>query len=525
MSSHSQNLPFAIYIEPVSIPNLPGIQSFAFGEANGKYLIVSGRLDGLHKAMGMGMMGTPFPSSGNNNNFIVLDPQNQQYWTSSIASLPTDLKEQLSSTNTQYYQNGDYLYVLGGYGYKSAAGEHKTFDKLTAINVPNTISAIINGTGFSSQIRQISDSDFQVTGGQLEKINNTYYLVGGHNFDGTYHHMNGMGMFTQTYTNQVRKFQISDDGINLSINHLPSITDSTNLHRRDYNLVPQLFPGGNEGLTAFSGVFQVSEDIPYLNCVDLDNTGLQPNNSFAQYYNHYQCANFPVYSVTQDEMYTMFFGGIAQYYDSSGILVQDNNCPFVKTIACIKRSANGNMVEYKLPIELPSLLGAGSDFLPNSNLTYYPNGVLMYDQLSEDTTLVGYVFGGISSPEANAFNSSMMGNNGTTATNSLFKVYLVQNQLPTQILKSSENAFQLQLFPNPALAEVQLIFNLSVQSDVLVRINNLSGQLCYQELWKELGVGQHHQKIHLNSFHQPGNYIITLEAAGKSSTQKLIINP
>ena len=46
-----------------------------------------------------------------------------------------------------------------------------------------------------------------------------------------------------------------------------------------------------------------------------------------------------------------FFGGIAQYYDSLGILVQDNNVPFVKTIARVTRDASGTMAEYKLPIE------------------------------------------------------------------------------------------------------------------------------------------------------------------------------
>jgi hypothetical protein len=54
-------------------------------------------------------------------------------------------------------------------------------------------------------------------------------------------------------------------------------------------------------------------------------------------------------------MHTVFFGGIAQYYDSLGILVQDNNVPFVKTIARVTRDASGTMAEYKLPIVMPTL--------------------------------------------------------------------------------------------------------------------------------------------------------------------------
>jgi hypothetical protein len=519
----SQNLPFSIAMEPVTIPSLPGVQSFAYGQSNGKWLIVSGRLDGLHKAMGMGMMGTPFPSSGNNNQIIVVDPASQQTWVESNSSLPTAINEQLSSTNTQFFQDGNYLYIVGGYGYQSAAGEHRTFDKLTAIDVPNVINAVVNGNSFSSFIRQIGHSNFQVTGGQLEKINDTYYLVGGHNFEGTYHHMNGMGMFTQTYTNQVRKFKIQDNGTTLSVTHLPAITDNINLHRRDYNLVAQIFPTGEEGLTAFSGVFQETEDIPYLNCVEIDSTGITANNAFAQYYNHYQCANFPFFSATQNEMYTIFFGGIAQYYDSSSVLVQDNNCPFVKTIACVKREANGNMVEYKLPIEMPSLLGAGSDFFPINNLSYYANGVLKYDLLTADTTLVGYVFGGISSPVANAFNTNMMGNNGTSATNNLFKVYLIRTTSPVGTIQTSENAFQMQVYPNPSLGDIHINLNLKNQSDVNISILNTAGQLCYQQIWYGLGNGTHHKKIHMDKYNASGTYFVQLESEGKTSIQKIIV--
>jgi hypothetical protein len=146
LNGFAQTAPFDIYLEPLTISGLTGVQSYAFGQHNGKWLIVGGRLDGLHKSMGMGMMGTPFPSSSNNNQLIVVDPITSQKWTASITSLPIDIKEQISSTNTEFFQDGNYLYVIGGYGYKSAAAEHKTFDKLTAIDVPNVISAVINGT-------------------------------------------------------------------------------------------------------------------------------------------------------------------------------------------------------------------------------------------------------------------------------------------------------------------------------------------------------------------------------------------
>ncbi len=422
--SQAQNLPFEVYLEPVNISGLIGVQSYSFGQANGKWLIVGGRLDGLHKAMGMGMMGTPFPESSNNNLFIVIDPVNAQFWTANNADLSEDLREQLSSTNAQYFQEGDYLYILGGYGHKSSDGKHKTFDKVSAINVPNTINSIINGNSFTSYIRQFTEPIFQVTGGQLEKIHDVYYLVGGHNFDGTYHHMGGMGMFTQAYTYAIRKFRMNDNGTSLTINHLPSVIDTANLRRRDFNLVQQILPNGDEGLTAFSGVFQQVADIPYLNCINIDSASYTVNNAFSQYYNHYQCANLPFYSAYQKEMFTVFFGGMSQYYDNSGVLTQDNNVPFVKTIACVKRDSFAHMVEYKLPVQMPALLGAGSEFIPLHSLPYYHNWVLKYDSLTQDTTLVGYIYGGINSPNPNVFSGGMGSNGLTSARHDVFnKLY------------------------------------------------------------------------------------------------------
>ena len=46
---YTQSTPFQIALEPVNISGLGGIQAFAWGQYNGKWLIVGGRLDGLHQ--------------------------------------------------------------------------------------------------------------------------------------------------------------------------------------------------------------------------------------------------------------------------------------------------------------------------------------------------------------------------------------------------------------------------------------------------------------------------------------------
>ena len=156
-------------------------------------------------------------------------------------------------------------------------------------------------------------------------------------------------------------------------------------------------PNGEQGLTAFSGVFQVDADLPFLNCVNIDSSGYTVQDSFSQYYNHYHCAVLPLYSESNNEMHTVFFGGIAQYYDDGGQLTQNDSVPFVNTIARVTRDINGNMAEYKLPVEMPELLGAGSEFIPKLDLEHYENEVFKLDDFNADTTLVGYIYGGINS--------------------------------------------------------------------------------------------------------------------------------
>ena len=518
----AQSTPFSVALEPMNIEGLGGVQSYAFGQHEGKWLIVGGRLDGLHQRQPF----AAFSQSGNNTQLIVIDPVAKQKWTTPLSSLPTGIQEQLSSTNMEFYQEGDYLYTLGGYGYSATVGDHTTFANLTAINVPATIDAIINGTSVTSYFRQITDTKFAVTGGYLNKIYDTYYLVGGQKFIGRYNPMgpnHGPG-FTQEYTDAIRKFNISDNGTTLTIVHLATLSDPTNLHRRDYNVVPQIMPNGEESATAFSGVFQQTIDLPFLNSVDIDSSGYSVNNNFSQYYNHYHCAHIPLYSAAQNEMHTVFFGGIAQYFDSSGILVQDNNVPFVKTIARVTRDANGAMAEYKLPIEMPSLLGAGSEFIEVENIPTYNNNVIKLDDLASDSTLVGYIYGGISSSAANIFFTNT--GSQSNASSQIFKVYVVKGNTNSIDLlnKQSTSSLQMQVYPNPNKGKFIIQYHLDNAQEVEITIQDNQGKVLEQQSQLSIkGDNQFAQRI--QGLTEGGTYFVTIQTSSEKSTQKVIIQP
>jgi len=513
----AQIAPFQIVIEPLNVSDLTGIQAYAFGQYHGKWLIIGGRTDGLHRRQPW----ATFDSAGQNKRLFVIDPATQKTLSATLLELPAGIREQLSSTNMEFHQEGVYLYIIGGYGYSITKDDHITYPNLTIIKISDVISAIISKTSFNSSFRQITDELFAVTGGYLNEIYDTYYLTGGQRFDGRYNPMNHP-TFLQKYTNSIRRFTIADNGTNISVTHLASIIDSINLHRRDYNVVPQIMTDGQEGLTAFSGVFRVGADLPYLNCVNIDSSGYSPNFAFSQFYNQYHCAHIPLYSSSACEMHTLFFGGIAQYYDSSGILVQNSNVPFVKTIARVTRDSDGVMAEYKLPVEMPGFLGASSEFIPAEDLPEYSNKVLKLDDITADTTLIGYIFGGIQSSTANIF----WLNNGTqsNAGSKIFKVFLVKNfsagmhKLNTQ----STGTLHLQVQADIEKQNFDFQFNLENKSDVWLTIGDANGKILTSSVLRNLNPGKNSVTQNILNL-TVGTYFITLETGCEKAVQKVIV--
>ncbi|WP_047419959.1 hypothetical protein, partial [Cellulophaga sp. Hel_I_12] len=418
--------PFTIEIEPFSINEAPGIQSYSLGKtSDGKWLILGGRIDGLHKRRPF----EAFLKKENNTSVFVIDPIGNKTWETDLSVLPTSIFEQLQSTNQEFHQRANSLYVIGGYGYSETKANHITYPYLTAIDIDGLVKAIINKSNISSFFRQISDSNMAVTGGQLGLLNDTFYLCGGQYFEGRYNPMgpnHGPG-FTQEYTNEIRKFKIIDDGVDLSISNYAAKKDSQNLHRRDYNMVPQIFPDATPGFTMFSGVFQYDANVPWLNTVNVTESGFEVNNDFNQYLSQYHSAKVPIYNAETNNMMTVFFGGLSQYqFNEDGELVKDDEVPFVKTISLVVRHKDGSMEEKDLGVKMPAFLGSGAEFIPLSDKTIYlENDILNFTVLKEEKTLIGYIYGGIESSEENIF----FKNNGTqsVASNQAFKVFILKH--------------------------------------------------------------------------------------------------
>jgi len=488
------------------IQGLPGVQSFVIGLHNGEWLIIGGRLDGLHQRQPF----AAFLASENNNSIFVINPNTGQVWSHNLLSLPTELQEQLQSTNMEFHQNGEKLLIMGGYGYSATKDEHVTYNGLIVVDLPSCIEAVKSKSSLSNSLQFTHDNRVQITGGQLGLLNGYYYLVGGQKFEGRYNPMgpdHGPG-FIQQYSNAIRKFKIQQTKDNLSISDYTETIDTAELHRRDYNMMPQIFPDGSKGFTVFSGVFQYKADLPWLNTIDISPNGYKVIPEFEQRFNQYHCAKTALYDPTNNISYNIFYGGISRFYlTQDGNLVDDLDVPFVKSISLITRDQNGNLNESSIG-NMPDFLGASAEFIPDQNLSKFSDTeILTFNPNNPDSILIGYIFGGIKSSSDKVF----WINTGTQseASNQIYKVYLHQKATSIRKLTSeSLNYFKPIVYPNPAFDHFVVEFNLQKSEMIKIDLTDLNGKLMTQKKQK---CADGLQKIEVPMTDLPdGNYIVTI---------------
>lgn len=390
---------------------LPSLQSYAAAEYNGKWVLLSGRTNGLHGFESSGSVN--FPVSGQNRDVWVIDPVTKQTWSRSLSNLASSgltaaQLATLTPTNNQFTQLGNRLYLTGGYG-ATATGSFDTFSTLSAIDLPGLVDWVVNGTGtVAPHLRQLTGETFAITGGAMYEIDGRLHQVFGHDFVGGYTPgRNG------TYAQNVRSFEIVDDGVTLSIANLSTTPIVPEYRRRDLNVFPVLKPDGNGGtdveLVALSGVFTTT-DGAWTVPVEIDANGqptmADPNapGTFKQAMNNYHSAKVGLYSPSKGEMHELLLGGITlQYFDAvNNTFVTDNAFPFTNDITAVTINAAGEY-QQSLVGEFPDIrdvnnarlrFGANAEFFPAPGMTELHEGILNLDAITSPTT-IGYMFGGL----------------------------------------------------------------------------------------------------------------------------------
>jgi len=506
---------FSVDLQQKTITGLPGLHSYAFAQYQGKWLLVGGRLDGIHARQPF----NSFPENSNNSSLYVVDITNQAFWSANLSTLPPGIREQLQSTNMNFLQDGDTLFIIGGYAYSQSAGTHLTFPNLTSIEVPALMDAIISGNPITPYFKQITDDIFAVAGGQLQKLSDRFYLVGGHRFDGRYNPM-GNPTYTQTYTNAIRTFTIDNSGNQLAYSDYIETIDPVHLHRRDYNLLPEIFPGDEIGLMISSGVFQQSVDLPFLYPVEISASGYNPRTDFNQFLSHYHSAHASLYDPESDHMHHLFFGGMSQYYYQDGNLIQDNQVPFVKTISRLSRDTNGTLFEFLMPVEMPELQGSSAEFIPNPQAAYYQGQILDLSGIEGEPVLIGHIFGGIQSPIAHPFSTNQTPLTSADAT--IYEVWLEPETLGISQPIDGSNPFEIEINPNPADDKIWVSFNLTAPTTVRYFITDSKGQLLIDKSINEPLSGAQQLMIPLQSISAQSLFLSVVFNDTHYVSQKLV---
>ncbi|MBI3272839.1 MAG: hypothetical protein HYZ53_27880 [Planctomycetes bacterium] len=455
-------LPFKLELVEVTPSALPGLHSFACASAAGKWLILGGRVAGLH---GFGSGIDNFPRSSANANAFVIDPlTNQVLGLSDLTQLSPKLAGPLTATNPESLQVGNSLYIVGGYGkdLEDPTGQSMvTFGSMVIVDVPGLIQAIVGKTPIAPYFTCVYDNRLKVTGGELKSVNGLFCLVFGQQFDGNYSVQDGdynrAGGEFQKYTQKVRVFTLGPKHEIQNFDQKDGGYDSSlPYNRRDLNVVDVILGDGQTpGATVYGGVFKAGQVAGYVTPIDLNGaTGSAGNPTinvtnrpdFTQGLSHYDCAEVTVYDAASSSCYTTLFGGISQYrYDASTqTLIRDevdlpkgiDGLPFINTVSTIQRATvagTGEAVfsQFILPTPLPGLLGAEARFLPLATTPAFGNGVLKLASLS-GRTLVGHVYGGIGS--AAPYSALATTQPSTWASNRLFQVYITPGPSPANPL-------------------------------------------------------------------------------------------
>ncbi len=447
-----------------------GVQAFVAGRQGDTILIVGGRVVGLHN------FGAPsFPDSANNHNVIVYIPSAtpgaSKVFKMALPRLLLTGRQyyQLSASNTEYVQSGSVLYCVGGFGYtgsrlvnrtRSSVDSFITFNNAYAVNVPGAIHAVLAKKPLEL-VKNITfakppastDSALAVTGGEMVKMDNYFYLAVGQKFNGEY----GTGVFTQTYTCKITQLQFNYAPGKLTYSIINTFSDSINLHRRDLNVVPAITgTSGSQAIDILGGVFTTTANGgPYLNPIEISSSGNQINEnvdtSMGQCFNQYSAAHMLMYDAANNLMMTTIFGGISLFttVDSAnkdllppppapGV---DTGMPWVNVINTIVRDnnqSNLSLTEYASDNDiLPAFIGGEAKFIPYSTFLLAGsdeiidyNKVRQAAQANKGNVAIGYLFGGIISPipETTAY--------GQTISN--VALYTVSLDVNTVSLKRSE---------------------------------------------------------------------------------------
>lgn len=407
----------SIELVPMSVASsLPAVRDPVVVSSQGEWLILSASQGDFHDF---------------NNNFIdtlyVYNPVTQEIHSMSLdcTNLPEDIKNQLKSSDPNPLIDGDTLYMIGGF-FTADNINFMTLNTLSSFNVPGIIQAIkSDDTNLLPFVAvQTTIPEFRVTGGQLGKIGDHFYLAFGQSCVGNY------CATSQTYTNSLYKFQMDPTLSHIDILDSVTRSDASNSgwRRRDYSLAPIIL-NNTPQLFALAGPFTQGDNAAvWTNGISFDQNLISNDHVITQQANQYEAPLLSMYSAQAQKTYVTTFGSLSNTYWTSGGLFYDNTTPYGNILDMISIGSN-DAAEYAnlqpvcsgQPLASCLYMGIGTAFIHAGNF-YDARKILQLDALPMDTpVLVGYLYGGLVSTGQEPFGTSP-----TEASNSVYAVYVTR---------------------------------------------------------------------------------------------------
>ena len=462
----------------------PALQSFVHAQEGDKWLLFSGRTNktadegGLHNLNGDYANSSFVPRSYNENLYVynigdntlktlsiddmisgmeTLAESNVELrgTLSNYTQLIPDYRSIFTSSNPQVTQDGDFLYVVGGYGPEYTNGKkdtatYLTYSQMARIHVPTMVKLIsgeenkISIQDWAELFRFGTDSTFTVTGGELFIIDSTFYLAGGHNFGNSQFYVMGAHTFQLNFDNSLASLTatnidtISDVKDSLKTGY--TYADKTSqLRRRDCPIVPTLYTNSgtiNEGLSFYGGVFRPRKDDSkpltawntaiHIKPKSTNQIDSVPEAKYSQAnYNVYSCPDFGIYDADMNEVHTFLPGGVGNGQADSAL------SGFTNTLGYTVLEVGTGAIKFEaIPNAFnEQYFGAEAAFLYSSDVVKYELNGEETDLIDSKKTfkpsdpneefMIGYIYGGIQAFEASP---TTYGPGKSAASNKIWRV-------------------------------------------------------------------------------------------------------
>lgn len=439
LSSVTSEGVFSVIItEDNSKPHLPELQSFVLATSGDTWLMLAGRTNGMHDFADY--TEESFPHQDFNTNIYVCDATACK--TMPVSVLPMPYQSMFRATNLQHYQDGNYLYITGGYGENlnptnNILEDWDTYNFMARIDVSGMIAAVNSGNR-NAIIESVifgEDDAVEATGGELFKMGEYFYLTGGHKFNGVFSYKS-KGSSTQFYLDAVHRFKLSESNGKLVVNDFSKITDGlsdslTQFRRRDLPVTTGLHLKNGllePSVIMFSGVFTSSQNIipglksdaAFTNPIHIFNDGTYKlDQSYIQTTNIYAAANFTVYDDNTKTLHSTILGGIGEKNGGHG---------FTNKVLTINTPLNGGVTTETQQDSIPSnhMFGAESNIiLSDAKKIAIGDGVFDITNMNAGEIMqIGTFYGGI---ESDVLNPGGFGSGLSKASNKLWNISIKKN--------------------------------------------------------------------------------------------------